>query len=107
MNVRADAPKGLNLYSYELTPRLYGNFLAYLFYRWEIILRETAIIGLLGVATLGFYIDNAMQDLRFDRALVLILITALLNMGVDMLSRYLRRKSTNSLNKQQGCLAVD
>ena len=100
LQVRADAPKGLNLYSYELTPRLYGNFLAYIFYRWEIILRETAIMGLLGVATLGFYIDNAMQDLRFDRAMVLILITALLNISVDMLSRYLRRKSTSSLNSE-------
>ena len=104
MQVRTDAPRGLNLYSYELTPRLYGNFLAYLFYRWEIILRETAIMGLLGVATLGFYIDNAMQDLRFDRALVLILITALLNIAVDMLSRYLRRKSTAAFNNKQACL---
>lgn len=97
MSVRIDSPKGLNLYAYELTPRLYGSFLAYLFYRWEIILRETAIIGLLGVATLGFYIDSAMQGLRFDRALVLILITALLNMSVDAISRMLRRRSANQL----------
>ena len=101
MEVRVDAPKGMNLYSYEITPRLYGNFLAYLFYRWEIILRETAIMGLLGVATLGFYIDSALQDLRFDRAMVLILITALLNIGVDMLSRYLRRKSMNDLSSNR------
>lgn len=105
MEIRLDAPKGLNLYTYELTPRLYGSFLAYLFYRWEIILRETAIIGLLGVTTLGFYIDNAMQDLRFDRALLLILITALLNMSVDALSRTLRRKSTNALNNS--CITVN
>lgn len=95
MKLRIDSAKGLNLYAYEVTPRLYGNFLAYLFYRWEIILRETAIMGLLGVATLGFYIDNAMQDLRFDRALLLILITALLNMSIDAVSRILRRRSTN------------
>ena len=106
MPVRADAPKGLNLYSYEITPRLYGNFLAYLFYRWEIILRETAIIGLLGVATLGFYIDSAMQDLRFDRAFVLILITAALNILVDMLSRYLRRKSSTFLHNKSSCNGI-
>ena len=107
MEVRINAPKGLNLYTYELTPRLYGSFLAYLFYRWEIILRETAIMGLLGVATLGFYIDNAMQDLRFDRALLLILITALLNMSVDALSRTLRRKSTNTLKNSYSCITVN
>ena len=101
MELRIDSAKGLNLYAYELTPRLYGSFLAYLFYRWEIILRETAIMGLLGVATLGFYIDNAMQDLRFDRALLLILITALLNISIDALSRTLRKKSANKLSHKQ------
>lgn len=104
LQVRLDAPKALNLYSYELTPRLYGGFLAYLFYRWEIILRETAIMGLLGVATLGFYIDNALQDLRFDRALLLILITAILNMVVDSVSRMLRRKTTNQANNSDSFL---
>ena len=99
ISLRVDSSKGLNVYAYEITPRLYGNFLAYLFYRWEIILRETAILGLLGVATLGFYIDSAMQDLRFDRALVLIMITALLNMSVDAISRLLRRRSANQLTQ--------
>lgn len=107
MTVRIDAPTGLNLYAYEITPRLYGNFLAYLFYRWEIILRETAIIGLLGVATLGFYIDSAMQDLRFDRALLLILITALLNMSIDAISRTLRRKSINTLKDRRSCMTIN
>ncbi|GAA0401557.1 phosphonate ABC transporter, permease protein PhnE [Cocleimonas flava] len=107
LDIRIDAPKGLNLYAYELTPRIYGNFLAYLFYRWEIILRETAIMGLLGIATLGFYIDNAMQDLRFDRALLLILITALLNMSVDAISRLLRRKSTNTPKQRSNRILVD
>ncbi|MBS3803265.1 MAG: ABC transporter permease [Oleiphilaceae bacterium] len=92
IKLRADAPVGLNRYSYELTPRVYRSFLAFLFYRWEIIMRETAILGILGIATLGFYIDSAIQDIRFDRAMILILITAMLNIGIDALSRFIRRK---------------
>jgi phosphonate transport system permease protein len=38
---------------------VYGQFLALLFYRWEVILRETAILGILGIQTLGFYVDSA------------------------------------------------
>ncbi len=90
--LRPDAPTGIERYAYELTPRLYGPFLAFLFYRWEIIMRETAILGILGIATLGFYVDSAIQEIRFDRALVLILITALLNIGVDILARWLRAR---------------
>ena len=31
---RADASRGLNLFAYETVPRLYGQFMAYLLYRW-------------------------------------------------------------------------
>lgn len=88
---RADAPRGLDLYAYETVPRLYGQFLAYLLYRWELILRESAIFGILGVTTLGFYVDAAISELRLDVAVVLIAATALVTVAVDALSRALRR----------------
>ncbi|MFO7857630.1 MAG: ABC transporter permease, partial [Ectothiorhodospiraceae bacterium] len=92
LTLRPDASGGVNRYAFEVLPRVYGPFLAFLFYRWEIIMRETAILGMLGITTLGFYIDSAISEIRFDRAMVLILITALLNIGVDALARYLRRR---------------
>ena len=92
LEYRPDAPRGLNLYCYETVPRLYGQFLAYALYRWEIILRESAIFGILGVATLGFYVDAAISEFRLDVAVVLIVATALLSMIVDVLSRSLRRR---------------
>lgn len=88
---RADAPGGLDHYFWNLLPRLYGPFLAYLFYRWEIILRESAVVGILGIYTLGFYLDSALAELRLDRLLPLLLATVLLNVGVDSASRRLRR----------------
>ena len=47
---------------------------------------------LLGIATLGFYIDSAFADIRFDRAIFLIVVTALLNIGIDVLSRTIRSR---------------
>lgn len=88
--LRPDAPRGLNLYGYEVLPRVYGQFLAFLFYRWEVIMRETAILGILGIQTLGFYVDSAFSEIRVDRALFLIGITALLNLGIDGISRRVR-----------------
>ena len=85
-----DAVRGGNRYLYEVLPRLYLQFLAFLFYRWEVILRESAILGILGIHTLGFYIDSAFELLHFDRAGVLILLTALLNIAVDRISREMR-----------------
>ena len=92
IRLRPDSAEGVNRYAFEVVPRMYGQFLAYLFYRWEIIMRETAILGVLGIATLGFFIDSAIADIRLDRAMLLILVTALLNLGIDSLSRRIRAR---------------
>ena len=89
---RVDAPRGLNLYFYETVPRLYGQFLAYVLYRWEIIIRESAIFGILGVPKLGYYVDAAISELRLDVALVLIIATGALSVAIDVLSRAVRRR---------------
>ena len=85
LQLRPDSPRGVNLYLFEALPRVYRQFLAFIFYRWEVIFRETAILGILGIHTLGFYVDSAFADIRFDRAMVLILITAFMNIGLDMI----------------------
>lgn len=90
LRLRVDATRGFNRYAWEVLPRVYRPMIALLFYRWEVILRETAILGILGIATLGFYVDSAFAELRFDRAMFLILITALLNICVDAISRKIR-----------------
>ena len=45
IELRPDAPRGLDRYAWEIVPRIYRHLLALLFYRWEVILRETAILG--------------------------------------------------------------
>ncbi len=92
VRLRPDSPTGINRFAFEVVPRMYGQFLAYLFYRWEIIMRETAILGVLGIATLGFYIDSAIADIRLDRVMLLIFITAMLNLTIDSLSRRIRAR---------------
>jgi phosphonate transport system permease protein len=60
-------------------------------YRWEIIMRESAIFGILGIKTLGYYVDAAISELRIDTATFLLLSVAAFSMLIDALSRNLRR----------------
>ena len=88
MELREDSTnKKIELYFYEVLPRIYSQFLAFLFYRWEIIMRESAILGILGVATLGFFIDSAIADFRLDKMFLLLLVTAFLNIVIDIISK--------------------
>ncbi|QIB67481.1 PhnE/PtxC family ABC transporter permease [Kineobactrum salinum] len=89
----AVVPSGpLSRFVYYYVPTLYQRFLAYCFYRWEIIIRETAMLGILGIPTLGFYIDSAFEFLRFDVAMILIAVSAGMTLSADCFSRKLRQQ---------------
>ena len=83
---------GLSRFSFFYIPKMAQRFLAYCFYRWEIIIRETAMLGVLGIPTLGFYIDSAFEFLRFDVAVLLIALSSVLTISADQLSTVLRQR---------------
>lgn len=60
----------------------------------QYLLRETAVMGIIGVRTLGFHIDSALPELRVDRALVLLVGAAAITASADGLSRAIRRRMT-------------
>ncbi len=87
LSPRPEDKSGLDGFGYRVLPVIYPGMMALLFYRFEVILRETAILGMLGVATLGFYIDSNFSEIRFSGALVLMAVTALVNVAVDAAAR--------------------
>ncbi len=93
----------INRYFYEVLPQSYGQFLAFLFYRWEIIMRESAILGILGITTLGYYIDSAISSDHLDTALLLIIVTAILNMMIDSISQVIRKRLHISVQMAARC----
>ena len=91
LNLREDTSSAPNTYFFELLPRVYGQFLSFTLYRGETILRETAILGILGIPTLGFFIDSAFEEFRLDRAFLLILVSAILNIIAEALATKCRK----------------
>ena len=90
--LRSDCHTGISRYFYEVLPRVYAQFLSFALYRGEVILRETAVLGILGIPTLGFYIDSAFEEFRLDRAALLILATVAINIVAENLALVLRRR---------------
>lgn len=98
--LRPDAPRGFSLWGYELLPRQSANIWALCLYRWEIIIRDSAIMGLLGIATLGFFIERNVQELRLDRVVLLLLVSVFLTFVIDALSTRLRTSMRLSLSPE-------
>ena len=98
--LRLDSSRGTNRYLYEVLPWVYRPSLSLLFYRWEVMVRETAVLGLLGVYTLGFYVDSSFADMRFDLAMLLLVAMSLLTIAIDVVSGRVRAslRLTNTLS---------
>lgn len=83
--------KKISRYFYFLTPQFIKPLLGNLFYRWEVMVRESSLLGLLGIYTLGFFVDSAITEDRMDRAIFIIIFIGLFNILIDSLSRRVRK----------------
>ena len=63
----------------------------FFFYRWETCVREATVLGMLGIVSLGFWIQDARARQQFDTLFFLILIGAAMVMIGDVVSTLARR----------------
>jgi phosphonate transport system permease protein len=83
--------KSANAWLYGVLPLIRSDYLAYSFYRWEVCMRETVVVGLVGAGGLGRLLTEQLSS--FDgRALIVTLAVFLaLTFAVDVVSFGSRR----------------
>jgi phosphonate ABC transporter permease subunit PhnE len=73
-------------------PQVKPAFLSVAMFRWDINIRESAVLGLVGGGGLGMALDSALENLYWDRAgLVLIVVFAVV-IVTEILTTYLRHR---------------
>ena len=71
-------------------PLAFSRLLLFFFYRWESCVREATVLGMLGIVSLGFWIQDARARNLYDEMLFLILIGSALVLVGDLLSALAR-----------------
>lgn len=74
-----------------IVPLSFPRFLLYFFYRYETCVREATILGLMGIVSLGYWIQDARSKLFYDRMFFLVLLGAALVLAGDLVSAAARR----------------
>ena len=74
-----------------LLPLALGRWLLYFFYRWETCVREATVLGMLGIVSLGYALDEARVRDRYDDMLFYVLLGAVLVLVGDLVSAVARR----------------
>jgi phosphonate transport system permease protein len=72
------------------------RFLLYFFYRLETCVREATVLGMLGVISLGYWIEDARARGHYDEMLYLVSLGAMMVLIADWLSWWARRLVRNS-----------
>ncbi|MGA1283590.1 MAG: PhnE/PtxC family ABC transporter permease [Prochlorothrix sp.] len=75
---------------YSVLPQNLSRFLAYILYRWEVCLRETAIVGLVGAGGLGRLMTEQISSFDYSGLSLTLLCFIVLTLVVDSLSQALR-----------------
>jgi phosphonate transport system permease protein len=75
---------------YGILPANLARFLAYILYRWEVCLRETVIVGLVGAGGLGRLLTEQLSSFDYSGVAATLSVFIMLTMGVDALSGWMR-----------------
>ncbi|MGH3663427.1 MAG: PhnE/PtxC family ABC transporter permease [Micromonosporaceae bacterium] len=89
--LRAQGAGGPQILCYGVVPKAMPRFVAYGLYRWEVTIRETVVVGVVGAGGLGVLLNQQLA--MFDHSGVVATLLALiaLTMLVDFTSAAMRR----------------
>ncbi|MEX2467435.1 MAG: ABC transporter permease subunit [Gemmatimonadota bacterium] len=76
---------------YGVLPAVLPRFTAYSLYRWEVAIRATAMVGLVGAGGLGRMLTEQMSSFHYAAVSTTLLVYVLLTWGVDLISSAVRR----------------
>lgn len=75
---------------FGVVPQVLAQFLAYVLYTFEVNVRAAAVLGLVGAGGIGLLLDRSLNQLRYDRASLIILVTLVIVLIIDYISTRVR-----------------
>ncbi|NET05655.1 MAG: ABC transporter permease subunit [Symploca sp. SIO2B6] len=80
------------LFLYGVLPLTLPRFLAYILYRWEVCMRETLIVGLVGAGGLGYLLREQLSSFDYQGVIATLGCFVVLTFMVDGISGTVRKE---------------
>lgn len=93
--LRALAAQGASrgqVFFYGVLPLTLPRCLVYVFYRWEVCIRATVVVGLVGAGGLGRVLNDQLSSFDYRGVVTTLLVLSLLTLLVDQASAAARRR---------------
>jgi phosphonate transport system permease protein len=79
---------------YAILPQVRPVFAGVCIYRWDINVRESTVLGIVGAGGLGFILNEAILGLEWHRVGLILIVVLLVVIASEALSAFLRRRVT-------------
>lgn len=89
--LRSTGGRPMQVLFYAVLPTVLPQFITYLLYRWEVVIRTTIVVGFVAAGGLGRQFRLSMAWFHLSDVLLLLICYVLLVFFVDLLSAGLRR----------------
>lgn len=89
--LRAGGAGRAQVLAYGTLPQLLPQFMTFLLYRWEVVIRTTAVVGFVVSAGLGYQLRLELSYLHYTDVALIIVVYVLVVWAVDLASAGLRR----------------
>jgi len=89
--LRSAGAGNLQMLAYGIIPQAMPQFLTYLLYRWEVVIRTTVVVGFVSAGGLGQEFRLSLSFFQYTDVALIILWYLILVVAVDLLSVFLRR----------------
>ncbi len=90
-SLKALGASGSQVFLYGVLPRTMPKFIAYILYRWEVCIRATVIVGLVGAGGLGRLLTEQLSSFDYPSVVATLLCFICLTFVVDITSNTIRR----------------
>jgi phosphonate transport system permease protein len=88
--LRASGATGFGTLTHAVVPAVSSKFVAVGLYRWEVAIRETVVVGVVGADGLGRRLDEQTSAFDFDGILATIIALLVVTVAVDVASAFVR-----------------
>lgn len=90
--LKVQGAAGPQVFLYGVLPRTLPGFVAYLLYRWEVCIRATVIVGLVGAGGLGRLLTEQLSSFDYPGVVTTLIFFLTLTWLVDIVSALVRRE---------------
>lgn len=90
--ITATGASRVQVIAYAVIPQVVPAFLSFTFYRWDINVRMSTVIGLVGGGGIGYILIQYINLLQWNQAATALWLITLVVMALDFSSAYIRRK---------------